>query len=149
MPALSEAEMNNHPNPVGAGPRVCPVGAVGQPPSPRGGPRPGAGAPKGNLNALKHGQRSEQLRDLAQALAQVPHVRDLLIHFARRQARQRRQAERTAHSILSQFFWALPELTNNQAIFTPIELGPPLKTRQKFSSNQKSKLGKENNQLWP
>ena len=28
---------------------------------PRGGKRPGAGAPKGNLNRLKHGKHSKQL----------------------------------------------------------------------------------------
>ena len=36
---------------------------------PRGGPRPGAGAPADNLNALKHGRRSEQLRQLFVALS--------------------------------------------------------------------------------
>ncbi len=36
--------------------------------SARGGRRPGAGAPPGNLNALKHGRRSAQLRQLFVAL---------------------------------------------------------------------------------
>ena len=47
---------------------------------PRGGKRPGAGAPRGNLNALKDGRRSRQLRALFAALSQVPLFRTLLFH---------------------------------------------------------------------
>ena len=42
---------------------------------PRGGRRAGAGAPKGNYNALKHGRNSRRLRELADILALVPHNR--------------------------------------------------------------------------
>jgi hypothetical protein len=44
---------------------------------PRGGRRPGAGAPRDNLNALKHGRRSRQLRALFVALRR-PKVRRVL-----------------------------------------------------------------------
>lgn len=37
-----------------------------------GGRRPGAGAPKGTLNALKHGRRSAQLLAIAEVLANDP-----------------------------------------------------------------------------
>ena len=42
---------------------------------PRGGSRPGAGAPKGNYNAFKHGRNSRRLRELAAILALVPRTR--------------------------------------------------------------------------
>lgn len=35
----------------------------------RGGKRPGAGAPRGNLNALKHGRRSVRLHALVRLVA--------------------------------------------------------------------------------
>ena len=44
-------------------------------PMPRGGRRPGAGAPKGNYNAFKHGRNSRRMRELAAILALVPHTR--------------------------------------------------------------------------
>ncbi len=58
-------------------------------PSPRGGRRPGAGAPKGNLNALKNGSRSKQLRTLIIALMAFPQTRNALLHFSRIEQRRR------------------------------------------------------------
>ena len=55
---------------------------------PRGGKRPGSGAPEGNLNALKHGLRSQQVRALALALAQIPVFRTYLQRLARRRQRE-------------------------------------------------------------
>lgn len=69
---------------------------------PRGGRRPGAGAPHGNLNALKHGRDSAYVQALLQALAAHPATREALIRLARRQRAHKRQAERTAALILSQ-----------------------------------------------
>lgn len=69
---------------------------------PRGGRRPGAGAPHGNLNALKHGRDSAYVQTLIQALAAHPATREALIRLARRQRAHKRQAERTAALILSQ-----------------------------------------------
>ena len=68
----------------------------------RGGRRPGAGAPHGNLNALKHGRDSAYVQALLQALAAHPATREALIRLARRQRAHKRQAERTAALILSQ-----------------------------------------------
>lgn len=58
---------------------------------PRGGRRPGAGAPRGNLNALKHGVHSNQLKALTLALAQLPVFRRYLQRLAARRATQRRE----------------------------------------------------------
>ena len=82
---------------------------------PRGGKRPGAGAPKGNLNALKHGRHSAQLQQLAVTLALLPHVRDTFIKVARRQSRQRRTAAKAGHHHLTQLLRAcLAGLQDNQ-----------------------------------
>ena len=48
---------------------------------PRGGRRPGAGAPRGNLNALKNGTRSRHLRTLIIALMAFPQTRAALLHL--------------------------------------------------------------------
>jgi hypothetical protein len=61
----------------------------------RGGKRPGAGAPKGNLNALKHGRHSAQLRALL-ALFHAPAVQDIIARLIRRQARRQRRLQRDA-----------------------------------------------------
>ena len=55
---------------------------------PRGGKRPGAGAPRGNLNALKNGSRSKQLRTLIIALMAFPQTRNALLHFSRMEQRR-------------------------------------------------------------
>ncbi len=51
---------------------------------PRGGKRPGAGAPKGNFNALRHGRRSAQFAQLGALLAANPTTREAMLNFARR-----------------------------------------------------------------
>ena len=73
-------------------PRACPER------SRRGGRRPGAGAPRGNLNALKHGLRSRQLRQVAEELARSPAMRAVLARFARlaAQGRAALQADQAA-----------------------------------------------------
>lgn len=55
---------------------------------PRGGRRPGAGAPRGNLNALKHGLRSRQLRQLTEELARSPTMRAYLARLQQLAARR-------------------------------------------------------------
>ncbi|HSP55178.1 MAG TPA: hypothetical protein VLS25_06270 [Dehalococcoidia bacterium] len=51
----------------------------------RGGARPGAGAPRGNLNALKHGRRSRQFATIGVILSGGdPLIRDTLLAMARR-----------------------------------------------------------------
>jgi hypothetical protein len=56
---------------------------------PRGGKRPGAGAPKGNLNALRTGARSKQVKTVMLALLIVPETRRVLLHFRRMEERRR------------------------------------------------------------
>ncbi|MBE9501994.1 MAG: hypothetical protein IMY87_06170 [Chloroflexi bacterium] len=50
---------------------------------PRGGIRPGAGAPHHNINALKSGRHSIQLRALILALIASPKARSLLLCLAK------------------------------------------------------------------
>jgi hypothetical protein len=58
-----------------------------------GGRRPGAGAPKGNLNALKHGRTSRRKAQLLEAAIEIPEVRQTLIDFANHERRRRKKAE--------------------------------------------------------
>ena len=52
-----------------------------------GGRRPGAGAPRGNLNALKHGRYSNQMTAFTHRFARDPELRRLLQTLARPAAR--------------------------------------------------------------
>ena len=61
-----------------------PCSSVDKHPKPRGGRRPGAGAPRGNLNALKHGRRSSQFAAIGAILSADPRIRDSLLALARR-----------------------------------------------------------------
>ncbi len=70
-------------------------------PSRRGGRRPGAGAPLGNLNALKHGRRSAQFAQLGVLLATLPEAREALLGLARRHQLKQRKAEEVATLLLS------------------------------------------------
>ena len=67
------------------GPRIREQGVMAMP---RGGRRPGAGAPRGNLNAMKHGARSRQMRAFALEFMNHP--------FVQAYARRRRQREEAA-----------------------------------------------------
>ncbi len=67
----------------------------------RGGRRPGAGAPKGNLNALKHGRRSAQFAQLGALLASLPQTRNALLNLAQRHQLKERRAEEVAALLLT------------------------------------------------
>ena len=54
----------------------------------RGGNRPGAGAPQGNLNRLVHGRRSKQIVAAIEKLASDPELRPLLRFLIMLAARQ-------------------------------------------------------------
>jgi len=69
---------------------------------PRGGKRPGAGAPKGNLNALKHGGRSKQFKQLGEIVAASPRARKLLRRYADRVRSRQRQADELAAQVIEQ-----------------------------------------------
>lgn len=68
---------------------------------PRGGRRPGAGAPKGNLNALKHGRRSRQFAELGAMIAASPKLRATLLAIADRHERRDEKADEIATRIIS------------------------------------------------
>jgi hypothetical protein len=59
----------------------------------RGGPRPGSGPPKGNLNALKHGRYSRRHKKLLESLLEVPEARQALIDMANRNRERVSKAE--------------------------------------------------------
>lgn len=69
---------------------------------PRGGRRPGAGAPKGNWNALSSGRRSARLRALILSLKHDRHflaVYHLLMVAAKRQRRKSQNGQsKNAHT---------------------------------------------------
>ena len=96
---------------------------------PRGGPRPGAGAKPGNLNALKHGRGSAQLMALAAYVAQHPHLRHTFIRYHRRLRRQQRQAELGAAHLLQQFL-RLALLANDHTIRDFLNLDLPRNARK-------------------
>jgi hypothetical protein len=67
-----------------------------------GGRRPGAGAPKGNLNALKHGRYSRYQRAVIEALLQVPETREIMIAISKRQRAQTGRAEQGGAALMSE-----------------------------------------------
>src|SRR5712691_2370621 len=68
----------------------------------RGGPRPGSGAPKGNLNALKHGRTSKRQQLLIENLVQFPEVRETLIAMAARNRKRKKRAEQETADLLAE-----------------------------------------------
>ena len=130
-------------------PRACPEPALSnvEGRSRRGGKRPGAGAPKGNLNALKHGRHSTQLQQLAVTLALLPAVRDTFIKVGRRQRRQRRAAAVAGHLLLTQLLRAcLAGLQDNQPDCAVRQPGHASKSQNSPDNNQKPNLTPEVNQ---
>ncbi len=90
-----------------------------------GGHRPGAGAPKGNLNALKDGRHSARYRRLVQSLALLPEVRDTLIGLGEHRRHRQRLAEAGASELLAGLLQRAGEIVlhpesnhveNNQAL---------------------------------
>lgn len=73
----------------------------------RGGRRPGAGAPKGNLNAFKTGKTSAQYQRLLDTLAGDPEMTRLLQELAlgdeKRAARRRRYALSVLKRVMERF----------------------------------------------
>jgi hypothetical protein len=69
-----------------------------------GGKRPGAGAPRGNLNGLKHGLYSKQFARIGALLARDPKIRDALLDIARRQQIRNERSNEVAALLLTRFF---------------------------------------------
>jgi hypothetical protein len=78
-----------------------------------GGRRPGAGAPKNNLNGLKHGKYSARHRRLVEILASIPDARDGLIAIGQRRRKQQRLAEAGASELLAGIFERAGEIVLN------------------------------------
>ncbi len=83
---------------------------------PRGGRRPGAGAPRGNLNAYKHGRNSAQHNRLAQIIAADPEALALLKEFAERDRRAKARAQTKAIRLLDNLFRAAQEAAAERAL---------------------------------
>jgi hypothetical protein len=79
----------------------------------RGGPRPGAGAPKGNVNALKHGRYSRRQTQLLDSLMAVPHAREAFMALAKRSRQRQRQAEEGAGILMTRMLEKVAEITLN------------------------------------
>jgi hypothetical protein len=71
---------------------------------PRGGKRPGAGAPKGNMNALKHGAYSRQFAQVGALLAQDPTMRRTLLDLARKHGLKQQRANEVAALLFTRLF---------------------------------------------
>lgn len=80
----------------------------------RGGRRPGAGAPKGNLNALKHGLRSKQFAAVGRLLAQDPKIREALLNMAGRYDLKRARATEMASLLLTMMFERAQQLSGGR-----------------------------------
>jgi hypothetical protein len=85
--------------------------ATPAPKSRRGGPRPGSGAPKGNVNALKHGRYSRRQAHLLESLLAVPDAREAFIALAKRNKKRRRQAEEGAGVLMTLLLEKVAEIT--------------------------------------
>jgi len=71
---------------------------------PRGGRRPGAGAPRGNMNAFRHGKSSAQYQRLLEILSADPEairlVEEIALGDQARKKRNRREALATLDHVL-------------------------------------------------
>ena len=70
--------------------------------------RKGPGAPKGNLNAFKHGHYSKTHQRLIDALVAVPEARDALLAYDRAQKRKIRRARKIARTLFVRLLQGLP-----------------------------------------
>lgn len=81
---------------------------------PRGGRRPGAGAPRGNMNALKHGSYSRQFATVGALLASNPTVREALLAIADRHSLRQRKADEVAALLLTRLFERAEEVATGR-----------------------------------
>jgi len=100
---------------------------------PHGGKRPGAGAPKGNLNALKSGRRSRQLKVVIAALVAAPSVRRVMLRLAGQDIRRNPRLRETIAALarLSDPRW-------QRSIKRAAEKAAHLQTQQKIKNAHRS-----------
>jgi hypothetical protein len=120
---------------------------------PRGGRRPGAGAPKGNLNGLRHGRNSDQVKRLVDALVRIPEARDILLAQRRSELRQQKRARRTAAALLARILTGKPAspqtldlLQDNRKMFAALIRHLISEAEHFKKSNQTPYLPPEDNQ---
>ena len=109
----------------------------------RGGRRPGAGASKGNLNALKHGRRSRQFAELGRIVASVPEAKNTLLAFDRRNNAKSRRAEEAAAERMVAFYQHCKDIAEGKPSPGPFqalaELNAGLNARRKALNAAQSK----------
>ena len=91
----------------------------------RGGKRPGAGAPKGNLNALKHGERSRQFARIGKTIAASPRARALLLKYADRSDAQQRKADELAETVIKRVLSGGLARGRDRLFVLPTTIGEP------------------------
>ena len=74
-----------------------------------GGRRPGAGAPKGNLNGFRHGRNSRRHKQMAEVLAQIPEFQKGLIAISKRRRQRERAAQAGAGAMLAELLGRVGE----------------------------------------
>ena len=70
---------------------------------PRGGRRPGAGAPKGNHNALKTGKYSKRFREAMSNLINTPEFRAILVSYQKRQIKNQQLADHVVKEAIRRY----------------------------------------------
>lgn len=121
-PALSVAE-GDQPAPNQRQSAAIPVRSpISDRPSPRrGGRRPGAGAPRGNLNALKHGRCSRQFAEIGALVASSPEARALLLTLSRRHQQRELRADEAAADVFARLFKHAAEVARGEASPGPFQ----------------------------
>ena len=85
---------------------------------PRGGRRPGAGAPLGNHNALKTGRYSKRFQQLARALLKNPETTALIATFRKKQINEQRLAAGVADREIRRFILEVARAKNPLLAYT-------------------------------
>jgi hypothetical protein len=104
---------------------------------PRGGRRPGAGAPKGNLNALRTGVRSRQLKAAIGALLTHDETRRVLLAILDQKRRERLRFQAlliTTAKLIHNAELSAAILDELQHYFDESE-GPPPESAEKATKN--------------
>jgi len=140
VPDDNTAPDSHHPNPFTA-PHCR---SAGKPRGKRGGRRPGAGAPRGNLNALKHGRRSRQFAEIGAVIAADPGASANLLALARRQQHKHRRAEETAAEVVAAIYLDARQVAQGKPSRDPFAGLARLNDQAKASSVALSKKGREN-----
>jgi hypothetical protein len=75
-----------------------------------GGRRPGAGAPKGNLNGWRHGRNSTYHKKLAYFVSLIPEAEEAMLRIAQRRRKKDRDVQAGAAGLLAEACRRLGEL---------------------------------------